>query len=450
MEKKSKTSKIDSDFFEYVILFNCLTDETYMGTVVEYLKPDLFNSKDVQNIVEIIKDYFNKRSNVPTLTEVKTYLVTDELKNSFKRLVEQFKTLEKANNKQELLENTERFIKEKTVFNTMLEVTDMCTKAEVIDTNIVLDKFEHACSISLNNEKGHDYFVDIDKHCKDLVKVDNHIKTGWEWLDKKLGGGFLQDGRAIYVFAGETNVGKSIFLQNLAVNIANQNKSVIILTLEMSEMAYCKRISSNITQIPFNDLRNNVDSLKQTVTNKKLNLPSSRLLVKEFPPNTVTPAQITAFIKKLQQSGYKFDAIVIDYLNLLNAPKGDNSYERVKFTSEQVRAMSYVFKCPIITATQLNRSGYNQENPGLESISESIGTAATADVVIGLWQLDEDRELGVIKMSLLKNRYGPNYGTINMKINYPTLTLEEDNTLNADEEIVNTSEALKALSEEMT
>ena len=68
MEKKSKTSKIDSDFFEYVILFNCLTDETYMGTVVEYLKPDLFNSKDVQNIVEIIKDYFNKRSNVPTLT----------------------------------------------------------------------------------------------------------------------------------------------------------------------------------------------------------------------------------------------------------------------------------------------------------------------------------------------------------------------------------------------
>ena len=260
----------------------------------------------------------------------------------------------------------------------------------------------------------------------------------------------MQDGRAIYVFAGETNVGKSIFLQNLAVNIANQNKSVIILTLEMSEMAYCKRISSNITQIPFNDLRNNVDSLKQTVTNKKLNLPSSRLLVKEFPPNTVTPAQITAFIKKLQQSGYKFDAIVIDYLNLLNAPKGDNSYERVKYTSEQVRAMSYVFKCPIITATQLNRSGYNQENPGLESISESIGTAATADVVVGLWQLDEDRELGVIKMSLLKNRYGPNYGTINMKINYPTLTLEEDNTLNADEEIVNTSEALKALSEEMT
>ena len=449
MDKKQKTIKIDSDFFEFVIMYNCLTDETYMGTVVEYLRPDLFNSKDIQNVVGIIKDFFNKRSSTPTLTEIKSYLITDELKNSFKRVVEQFKTIDKNCNKAELIENTERFIKEKTVFNTMLEVTDLCSKAEAIDTNLVLDKFEHACSISLNNERGHDYFIDIEKHCSDLVKVDNHIASSWEWFDKKLGGGFLQDGRALYVFAGETNVGKSIFLQNIAVNIANQNKSVLILSLEMSEIAYCKRISSNITQIPFNDLRNNVDGLKQTVLNKKLNLPSSRILVKEFPPNTVTPSQITAFIKKLQQSGYKFDAIIIDYLNLLNAPKGDNSYERVKYTAEQVRAMSYFFNCPIITATQLNRSGYNTD-PGLESISESIGTAATADVIVGLWQLDEDKELGVIKMSMLKNRYGPNFGTVSMKINYPTLTLDEDETLNADENIVSTTEALKALSDEIT
>jgi hypothetical protein len=37
-----------------------------------------------------------------------------------------------------------------------------------------------------------------------------------------------------------------------------------------------------------------------------------------------------------------------------------------------------------------------------------------------------------------------------MKINYPTLTLEEDETLNADENIVSTTEALKALSDEIT
>lgn len=440
--------KIDTNFFENVILFNCLTDENYLSTVIEYMKPDIFNNKDIKNIIGVITDFFEERSKPPTLTEVKSYLTTEEKKDSFKRLVEAFKVLDKPGDKKELLENTEQFIRERTVFNTMLAVTDICTRNEPIDTTIILDKFEKACSVSLNSEKGHDYFTEIDKHCEDLKNVDKTISTGWPWLDKKLGGGFLKDGRSLYVFAGETNVGKSIFLQNIAQNIANQNKSVLIISLEMSEKAYSKRISANISKIPFNDLPNNTDSLRQIVKNTKFKLPSTRILVKEYPPNTMSASQLTAFIKKVQQSGFKFDAIIIDYLNLVQG-KGDNNYERIKHVTENIRAMSYFFECPVITATQLNRSGFDSENPGLDTISESIGTAATADVIMGLWQLDEDRELGVIKMSMMKNRYGPNFGCISMAIDYPTLTLSEDNTLNADDDVVNTSEALRNFSDEI-
>ena len=49
-----------------------------------------------------------------------------------------------------------------------------------------------------------------------------------------LDGGFLENGRSIYVFAGETNVGKSIFLGNIAVNMAKQGKTVLVVSLEMS------------------------------------------------------------------------------------------------------------------------------------------------------------------------------------------------------------------------
>ena len=441
--------KIDTNFFENVILFNCLTNENYLSTVVQYMKPDIFNNRDIKNIIGIITDFFHERSQPPTLTEVKSYLTTDELRDSFKKLVETFKVIDKPGDSKELMENTEQFIRERTVFNTMLSVTDICTKNEAIDTGQILDMFEKACSVSLANEKGHEYYSEIDKHCNDLQNVDKTISTGWAWLDKKLGGGFLEDGRSLYVFAGETNVGKSIFLQNVAQNIANQNKSVLIISLEMSEKAYCKRISANISQIPFNDLPHQTDSLKAIVQGKKMRLPSSRILVKEFPPNTMTASQLTAFVKKVQQTGYKFDAIVIDYLNLVQG-KGDNGYERIKHVAESIRAMSYFFECPIITATQLNRSGFDTENPGMDSISESIGTAATADVIMGLWQLDEDRELNVIKMCMMKNRYGPNFGAVSMAIDYPTLTLSEDNTLNADDDVVNTSEALRNLSDEIT
>ena len=55
----------------------------------------------------------------------------------------------------------------------------------------------------------------------------------------------------------------------------------------------------------------------------------------------------------------------------------------------------------------------------------SIGLAATADLIASLWQSDEDREIGVISIGMQKNRFGPNYGIGAFKCNYNTLTLSE-------------------------
>ena len=57
----------------------------------------------------------------------------------------------------------------------------------------------------------------------------------------------------------------------------------------------------------------------------------------------------------------------------------------------------------------------------------SIGLAATADLICSLWREEEDIELGIINMGLQKNRFGPNFGSAAFKCNYNTLTLKETN-----------------------
>ena len=59
-------------------------------------------------------------------------------------------------------------------------------------------------------------------------------------------------------------------------------------------------------------------------------------------------------------------------MNLLHTTVGNNSYERIKHITEQIRALSYVFNCPIISATQLGRTAFGQTDPGMETISECI------------------------------------------------------------------------------
>ena len=409
-------------------MYNALTDSGYLSTIADVVQPEYFKSKDIAGVFTIIKDFNDKRNQLPTTTEIKQYLVTDEQKESFKRLVTSFSEIDKKINKDELIENTEQFLKEKAVYHTMLKAAEDISAGNV-DTSVILDKFEKSCNISLVTDLGLGVKANIDDIIADLTTVEDKIPSTWEWLDDSLDGGFLQAGKSLYVFAGETNIGKSIFLGNVASNIARQGKNVLLITLEMSELLYARRICTNISKIPMKEMAINGASLRAAVTEEPGNI-----YIKEFPPSTITPNQIKAFCKKFQDKGIKLDAIVIDYLNLIHSPIGNNSYERIKNVTEQVRAISYIFECPIISATQLNRSGFDQDNPDLATISESIGLAATADVIMSIFQNDEDRDLGIIRLGMMKNRYGPRGMTQAMRIDYSTLTIEQANDIDLEED----------------
>ena len=422
-------SKINLDEFENILIFKSLTDGGYLASIADIVKPDYFKNKVIANIFTIVKDFTEKRNKLPTTTEIKTYLVTDEQKAEFKQLVQSFSEIDKALDKDELYENTERFLKEKAVYHTMLDVASDVSKSEV-DTSDILNKFEKSCNISLVTDLGLDLFGDIDTVIDDLNAVEKYIPSKWEWLDETLGGGFLESGKALYVFAGETNIGKSIFLGNIASNIASQGKNVLLVTLEMSELLYARRVCTNVTKIPMKELAVNEHSLRQSISTE-----TGKIFIKEFPPSTITPNQLKAFIKKFSEKGIKLDAIVLDYLNLLHSTIGNNSYERIKNVTEQVRAMSYLFNCPIISATQLNRSGFDQENPDLATISESIGLAATADVICSIYQNDEDREMNIIRLGMMKNRYGARGMTQAMSIDYSTLTVEQADDIHLEDDV---------------
>ena len=426
--------KLNLDYFENVLMYNALTDSGYLSTIADIVQPEYFKSKDIASVFTIIKDFNDKRNQLPTTTEIKQYLVTDEQKDSFKRLVTSFSDIDKNINRDELIENTEQFLKEKAVYHTMLKAAEDISAGD-IDTSVILDKFEKSCNISLVTDLGLGVKTNIDDIIADLTTVEDKIPSTWEWLDDSLDGGFLQAGKSLYVFAGETNIGKSIFLGNVASNIARQGKNVLLITLEMSELLYARRICTNISKIPMKEMAINGASLRAAVTQEPGNI-----YIKEFPPSTITPNTIKAFCKKFQDKGIKLDAIVIDYLNLIHSPIGNNSYERIKNVTEQVRAISYVFNCPIISATQLNRSGFDQDNPDLATISESIGLAATADVIMSIFQNDEDRDLGIIRLGMMKNRYGPRGMTQPMRIDYSTLTIEQadDVDLEEDDSMLNT------------
>lgn len=442
---KTITTKLDLDYYEKVIIRNCLLDSAYLGSIIDFIKENHFNDKNIRSIINIIKDYYIKRNEIPSLTEIKAYLSNTDLKESFKKVVSSIEELLNIKfNRDELFENTETFLKERGIFNTLLEAAQQMDKGS-LDSSALLQKVEKAVGINLSPSIGMNLLEDVDHFIHELSKNESKISSGWKWLDEKIGGGFLENGRALYIFIGETNVGKSIFLGNIAANVALQGKTSLIVSLEMSEIMYGMRFASKLTKIPMFELRSDLNNLKSQLLDVKRQNNNAKILIKEFPPSTITPPQIGSYLGKLQQRGIKVDCLVLDYLNLMDSTKGTNMYERIKYISEQLRAISYKFNIPIISASQVNRSGMNMENPSLDTISEGMSLAHTADCIFNIWQKDDDKDMGLINMGIAKNRFGPNFGSTALKIDYTTLTLEEENIKSDINEISDFNKSIKML-----
>jgi replicative DNA helicase len=449
MIPQPELSKIDFDYYENVILLNSLLNQEYLASIVEHLDPVFFSDKNIGIIFKSIVAFFNERGASPTLTEIKARLTTDNEKKAFQEIGVRLKQLDTNFNKEELVTNTERFLKEKSLLKAINEAAEKYSTGK-IDIQETLMQFEKVYNITLIEDLGHWYFEDIDKHVKELTTIYNPIPTGWKFLDERLEGGLFP--KTLTCFVGQVNVGKSIVLGNIAANMVLNNRNVLLISLEMSEFMYAKRISSQVTQIPHNQLCTYVDELKEQVKHVESKI-ESKLVIKEYPPKTVTVRHIDAYITKLSHRGFKPEVVVIDYINLLKpTTKNVNSYESVKEVAEQLRALSFKYNVPFVTASQLNRGAFNTASPGMEGISESIGLAATCDVICSLWQEEEEKELNIINLGMQKNRFGANHGHCAFKVKYETLTLTETNpdyfATDSPDSVINSADsALKALTD---
>lgn len=411
-------------------------NDVYVASIIDVLKPKFLTKGDVRDFIGIIFDFYNKHGKLPNATEIRVYLTTEDLKASMKSIMAQFKIMDSTYNQDELMKNTEQFLRERAVYNAVKETVDLVHSTSMVDTHEIFKKFEDSCHISIVDNLGMDYFQSIDKHISEITVNEQFISTGFKWLDKSLGGGLLQNGRALYLIQGGVNVGKSIVLGNLAANVVMGGKKTVLISMEMSEHVYAKRMSCLFSGIPWRNLKSESLTLKQSLEASALKYDRSKLIIKEFPPHSITMNHVKAYLRKLEQKrGIQIEAVFIDYLTLIESAKPVGSmYQDNKDVAEQMRALSYpeFFGCPFFSACQSNRSAQQEEEPEMNTIAESMGLPQTADYIGSIWATDADKELDILNWKHTKSRFELNTGRQAFKINYDTLKMTEMETVFQD------------------
>ena len=159
-----------------------------------------------------------------------------------------------------LLQEFETFSKHKALEAAILKSADLLEKGEYGSCEDLVKK---AVQIGLQKDLGTDYFKDPRARLESIKSTNGQVSTGWANMDKRLFGGFNRG--ELNIFAGGSGAGKSLFLANIGVNMAEKGMNVLYLTLELSEALVSMRIDSMLTGISTKDVFKQIDDVEMKV-----------------------------------------------------------------------------------------------------------------------------------------------------------------------------------------
>ena len=353
--------------------------------------------RDLREAAQFIYDHANEHKTLPDRTQIKAMTGTD---------LQEIPDLNSGHTDW-FLGEFEAFTRRSELERAILKSADLLEKGEYSPVEKLI---KDAVQISLTKDLGTDYFEDPRARLAALKDNNGQNSTGWQNLDKLLYGGFNRG--ELQIFAGGSGSGKSLFMQNLAVNWMEAGLNGVYITLELSEGLTAMRIDSMLTNTSTKQIFKDIETVEMKI--KMMGKKAGGLQIKYMPAQS-TVNDIRAFVKELSiKQGREIDFMLVDYLDLLmpvSAKVSPNDlFVKDKYVSEELRNLSRELNVLFVTASQLNRSAVEEIEFDHSHISGGISKINTADNVFGIFTSRAMRERGRYQIQAMKTRSSSGVG----------------------------------------
>jgi len=268
------------------------------------------------------------------------------------------------------------------------------------------------------------------------------IPTGFGRYDNAIGGGLRR--KCVDLVSARPKVGKSVFGDNVAINVAKKGIPVLMLDTEMSKEDHLNRILSSISGVPINEISTGKFAEEDE---KHIAVMEAMKEIKEIPYTYVSVAgapfeNILNHIKRwvLQEVGTDENGrtnecvVVYDYLKLMSSSSISSNLQEYQALGFQITnlhnlAVKYDFAC--LAFVQLNRDGITKESTDAVSGSDRLIWLCTSFSIFKEKSAEETAEdgpdAGNRKLVPIVARHGPgmedgNYINMRMDGSHALLT----------------------------
>lgn len=404
---KEYTNEVQELFLRFLV-----SDPGLFARVQNIIEPDYF-SKKFQGAVSLLKSHSTNHNAIPTPEQIEATSgihleaipnITPDHHNWF-------------------LNEFETFCRHKALAKAVVQSTDLL---ESQDYGAIEAIIKEASQVGLVKDLGLDYFANPKERLEWIKSQAGGVSTGWKAIDHKLYGG-LNRGE-LTIFAGGSGAGKSLFLQNFAVNWVLAGLNVVYISLELSEQLISLRLDAMVSGVGTKEVMRNIDDVDLKVRMKAKG--SGKLRVKQM-PNGVTVNDIRVFLREYEiLIGEKVDCLLVDYLDLMspisNKISPSDMFIKDKYVSEELRNLSVERNLLFVTASQLNRGAVEEVEFDHSHIAGGLSKIQTADNVVGIFTSNSMRERGRYQIQFMKTRSSAGVGTkVDLKFDPDTLRITD-------------------------
>ncbi|HXP89616.1 MAG TPA: replicative DNA helicase [Fibrobacteria bacterium] len=316
-----------------------------------------------------------------------------------------------------------RIVREKSLLRALIESTRKINELafeDGEDTAVVLDRAATEILQVANRRAAHKLMPIKDLIQGTLQNIATYgdgllgTPTGFRDIDETLRGLRRQ---AMIVLAARPGVGKTALALNIALNAATgvgdpegKRHPVAIFSLEMGYMELVERLICSAAEIDSRELHKG-NYMPQKLQRDIEPIYHAPIFIDDTSGLNILElrARCKRLASQLRQQGQSLDLIVIDYLQLMEAPTvrgGENRQAEVSQISRGLKQLAKELDCPVLALSQLSREPAKGDvRPKLHHLRESGAIEQDADVVAFIHQDPEQPQK--VEFLIQKHRAGP-------------------------------------------
>ena len=415
--------------FQIKVISSLLTHKEFLTNIHDIISEEYFeNNAQKWTIKQIIK-YYDKYHTTPTLDVLKVELQKVDNEVLQISIKEQLKEAYVASDDdlEYVREEFTNFCRNQQLKRALMTSVDLLKAGDFESIRTLID---NALKAGQDKNLGHEYLKDIEERYRENSRTT--VSTPWDKINDLLQGG-LGNGDFGLIF-GNPGGGKSWSLVAIGGHAVKMGYNVLHYTLELGEDYVGKRYDAYFTNINVGKISEHKDKINETIPKLK-----GQLIIKEFPTGRATMSTIESHIDKCSGLGIKPDLVIIDYVDLLSSRKKNRERkDEIDDIYSSAKGLARQLDIPIWSVSQVNRAGAQDKIIEGDKAAGSYDKMMITDFCMSLSRKKEDKAKNTGRFHIMKNRYGMDGLTFNVKADTSTghfevheyhVDIEEDNLL---------------------